>query len=268
MDKNRGSLHPQSRRIENTSTSPRSDPTIPQGVRSPSSEPNPNCPPGDGVAPANLISPARQEPAEEQPAEEQPASHRAADKSADRPANQSTPLPTIAPQDRLAAAELAVALERPTGQKSADDVSSQSGAGPGVAGEGPVGSATLGEGFPLLSQADLDETVEHLRNIFQVLSDRTRLRILFYLFQNGELHVRALCDLCHQSQPAVSHHLKLLKGLQLVDSRREGKHNFYCIRPERHHELYNMLFAAPPKRPQPDDQFDPETLDQLEDEYL
>jgi DNA-binding transcriptional ArsR family regulator len=70
-------------------------------------------------------------------------------------------------------------------------------------------------------------------DLFTLLSDRTRLRILYHLSQADELHVGALCDLLEQRQPAVSHHLALLRDAGLVCSRRDGKHNFYRCIPER-----------------------------------
>lgn len=76
-------------------------------------------------------------------------------------------------------------------------------------------------------------TLNDLVGVFKLLSDETRLRILYYLTRRAELHVRALCELLDQSQPAVSHHLALLRAARLVALRREGKHNFYSILPER-----------------------------------
>ena len=70
-----------------------------------------------------------------------------------------------------------------------------------------------------------DELVTNLVGLFKLLSDETRLRILYYLTQKNELHVRALCELLHESQPAVSHHLALLRVAGLIERRREGKHN-------------------------------------------
>jgi ArsR family transcriptional regulator len=67
--------------------------------------------------------------------------------------------------------------------------------------------------------------------LFKLLADATRLRILHFLVQQDELHVRALCDLLGQSQPAVSHHLSLLRAAGLIESRRQGKHNFYRLAP-------------------------------------
>lgn len=91
-----------------------------------------------------------------------------------------------------------------------------------------------------------DTVVKDLVKVFKLLSDETRMRILLYLTQTEELHVRALCDILGQSQPAVSHHLALLRVAELIESRREGKHNYYRILPQRFQELLDMVFAAVP----------------------
>jgi ArsR family transcriptional regulator len=91
-----------------------------------------------------------------------------------------------------------------------------------------------------------DEVIEDLVATFKLLSDETRLRILFYLSHSEEMHVRALCEILGQSQPAVSHHLALLKGAELIDSRREGKHNFYRVVPERFQQMVGRVFEAVP----------------------
>lgn len=60
------------------------------------------------------------------------------------------------------------------------------------------------------------------------VSDATRLQVILTLAQ-GEHHVGALCDQLSQSQPAVSHHLALLRHGRLIEPRRAGKHNFYGL---------------------------------------
>ncbi len=92
-----------------------------------------------------------------------------------------------------------------------------------------------------------DELVTNLVGLFKLLSDETRLRILYYLTQKNELHVRALCDLLHESQPAVSHHLALLRVAGLIERRREGKHNYYGLRTRQFSKLLDMLFATMPE---------------------
>jgi ArsR family transcriptional regulator len=92
-----------------------------------------------------------------------------------------------------------------------------------------------------------EPTVKELVKVFKLLSDETRLRILMYLIERRELHVRALCERLHQSQPAVSHHLALLRVAGLIECRREGKHNFYHVQPQRFQELLGQFFASRPK---------------------
>jgi len=99
--------------------------------------------------------------------------------------------------------------------------------------------------FPELSS----ELEKELVQVFKLLSDETRLRILVYLTREGELHVTALCDRLGQSQPAVSHHLALLRVSGLIESRREGKHNFYSVRTDHFGELLVNLFSATGEMP-------------------
>src|SRR5436190_24335518 len=72
-----------------------------------------------------------------------------------------------------------------------------------------------------------DRTVASLVQYFKLLADDSRLRILLTLAREGETHVSALCQMLGQSQPAVSHHLTLLRMSGLVGFRRDGKFNFY-----------------------------------------
>lgn len=102
------------------------------------------------------------------------------------------------------------------------------------------------EGLQATGRRNFDTVAKDLVKVFKLLADETRLRILFYLMQKDELHVRALCDLLSQSQPAVSHHLALLRVAGLIEARREGKHNFYHVLPERVKQLLDLLFADVP----------------------
>lgn len=60
------------------------------------------------------------------------------------------------------------------------------------------------------------------------VSDPTRLQVILILAE-GEQHVGALCDHLVQSQPAVSHHLALLRHGGIIAPRRAGKNNFYSL---------------------------------------
>lgn len=92
-----------------------------------------------------------------------------------------------------------------------------------------------------------DNLIGNLGKLFKLLSDETRLRILCYLTQRKELHVRALCEMLGESQPAVSHHLALLRVAGLIDRRREGKHNYYGLKTRQFAALLDMLFESMPE---------------------
>lgn len=89
-----------------------------------------------------------------------------------------------------------------------------------------------------------DQLEKELVQVFKLLSDETRLRVLLYLVREGELHVTALCQRLDQSQPAVSHHLALLRVAGLIEARRDGKHNFYSVRQTRFHHIMQELFQS------------------------
>jgi DNA-binding transcriptional ArsR family regulator len=64
--------------------------------------------------------------------------------------------------------------------------------------------------------------------LLKQVSDPTRLQVILLLAE-GEKHVGALCDDLNQSQPAVSHHLALLRHGSIIAPRRQGKNNFYGL---------------------------------------
>ena len=73
-----------------------------------------------------------------------------------------------------------------------------------------------------------EDTVTALSDIFSALADPTRVRILDAL-SHGELCVCDLAAVLALSQSAVSHQLRLLRGLRLVRARREGRMVFYAL---------------------------------------
>lgn len=76
-----------------------------------------------------------------------------------------------------------------------------------------------------------------------MLSDPQRLKILLALAQEGEMSVTALKDLLNQSQPAVSHHLTLMRMTGIVGFDRKGKNNFYYLNSEKLRDLLEAFFA-------------------------
>lgn len=71
--------------------------------------------------------------------------------------------------------------------------------------------------------------IRRVADLLKQVSDPTRLQVLM-LLNEKERNVSELCtDLGTQSQPAVSHHLALLRHGRLIEPRRAGKHNFYGL---------------------------------------
>ena len=75
---------------------------------------------------------------------------------------------------------------------------------------------------------DNDAVVYAATQIFDALSDFTRFQILSALLA-GDKSVSELQDVCHVSQSAISHQLRLLRDRSLVASRREAQRVIYSL---------------------------------------
>src|SRR5687767_471017 len=71
-------------------------------------------------------------------------------------------------------------------------------------------------------------TIFALADTFRVLGDPTRVKILDAL-SGGELCVCDIAALVHISESAVSHQLRLLRGMRLVRPRRAGRLVYYSL---------------------------------------
>ena len=71
-------------------------------------------------------------------------------------------------------------------------------------------------------------SVGALAETFKVLGDATRVRMLDAL-SRSELCVCDIARLLGLSESAVSHQLRLLRGMRLVRPRREGRRIFYTL---------------------------------------
>jgi ArsR family transcriptional regulator len=73
-----------------------------------------------------------------------------------------------------------------------------------------------------------DRSAEALAETFKLLGDGTRVRILDAL-SRSELCVCDIAGLLGLSASAVSHQLRLLRGMRLVRARRAGRMVFYAL---------------------------------------
>lgn len=73
-----------------------------------------------------------------------------------------------------------------------------------------------------------EEELQDLAEFFKVFGDATRLKILYVLLCS-EMCVYDIAAVLGMSQSAISHQLRVLKQLDLVKHRREGKTIFYSL---------------------------------------
>ena len=71
-----------------------------------------------------------------------------------------------------------------------------------------------------------NDTVGQVADIFKLMGDQNRLRILLECL-DSEVAVGGLVEALDLSQSLISHHLRLLRGARLVRHERRGKNVFY-----------------------------------------
>ena len=72
------------------------------------------------------------------------------------------------------------------------------------------------------------EIMGHIADLFKGFADPTRVHIL-YLLAEGELCVSDIAEQVELSQSAISHQLRILKQMQLIKFRRDGKNILYSL---------------------------------------
>ncbi|MFI3115962.1 MAG: metalloregulator ArsR/SmtB family transcription factor [Clostridia bacterium] len=78
-----------------------------------------------------------------------------------------------------------------------------------------------------------------LSYLFKILSDDTRLKILFVL-REGEHCVFHISEKVSMKQSSVSHQLKTLRQYKVVKVRREGRQAFYSLTDEHIFQLLDI----------------------------
>ena len=76
------------------------------------------------------------------------------------------------------------------------------------------------------------DAVERISSIFQIMSDPSRLKILCCV-SRGDVCVCDLSAVLGMNVSAVSHQLRLLRSLNLVKPRREGRIVYYSLSDDR-----------------------------------
>jgi DNA-binding transcriptional ArsR family regulator len=76
-----------------------------------------------------------------------------------------------------------------------------------------------------------------LANLFEALSDPTRVRIISMLI-DGEVGVGELVDRIGLTKSAVSHQLRGLRDKRIIRTRKQGRNGFVCLDDEHVMELF------------------------------
>jgi DNA-binding transcriptional ArsR family regulator len=94
--------------------------------------------------------------------------------------------------------------------------------------------------MPNQNQPFLDEhTAAQVAELFRSFSDASRVRILSVLV-NGELNVGALAKIVGISESAVSHHMRGLRQMRIVNARKDGKEVYYRVDDKHIIELFQQ----------------------------
>lgn len=85
--------------------------------------------------------------------------------------------------------------------------------------------------LPLDDEALGDERIAELADLFRLMGDATRLRIILSCLAEP-ISVGAIAEQVDASPSLVSHHLRLLRAARLVRADRRGRQIFYSPRDE------------------------------------
>ncbi|HOJ12807.1 MAG TPA: metalloregulator ArsR/SmtB family transcription factor [Clostridiales bacterium] len=84
-----------------------------------------------------------------------------------------------------------------------------------------------------------EEDAVKLSEVFKVLGDPTRIKIL-YVLSKYEMCVCDIAEVLEMTQSAISHQLRVLRTMRLVKFRKEGKSMFYSLDDEHILQLFNQ----------------------------
>lgn len=87
------------------------------------------------------------------------------------------------------------------------------------------------------------KNIDRIIKIAKALADKNRYNILKLIGQNKEICCMEILKKSHLSQPAVSHHLKVLLESELVSVRREGQYGHFSFN-KKVFDSYLIFFSS------------------------
>ena len=77
----------------------------------------------------------------------------------------------------------------------------------------------------------MDE-LDKLKSFFQILSDASRLKIIKFIGER-ECSVNEIVEATKLSQPLVSHHLRVMRENEILETKRSGPFIYYKLKDKR-----------------------------------
>lgn len=91
----------------------------------------------------------------------------------------------------------------------------------------------------VLKKMPKENTFNHLADLFKLIGDTTRCRILFALDQD-EMCVCDLANVLNMTKSSISHQLAVLRRSGVVRCRKSGKEVYYTLDDEHISRLYEI----------------------------
>lgn len=89
-----------------------------------------------------------------------------------------------------------------------------------------------------MAGAQLDEVAAaQVAELFSALGDTSRIRIIA-LLSESDMNVGQMVECIGLSQSAVSHHLRHLRQMRLVRTRKDGRHVYYHLDDEHIKDIF------------------------------
>jgi len=82
---------------------------------------------------------------------------------------------------------------------------------------------------------------DRIIKISAALSDKSRFEILKLIIKNEEISCKEITEKVKLSQPAISHHLKVLIDSNLVNVRRDGQWGYFSLNKKVLNEYLKQL---------------------------
>ena len=87
-------------------------------------------------------------------------------------------------------------------------------------------------------ELEINDYIEDIANLFKILGDITRTRILSVL-EKGELNVTDISNLVGLNISAISHQLRILRQAKLIKPRKVGKEVRYSLDDDHISSIFN-----------------------------